>query len=99
MDTYSLVNKRIKDEDIFTVVETYFMPFGIDNEQYAILGIIKNIEKINNEISGEMVYNLTILCNDILLDVIINSIDLQGEPKTGRRFKGIVWLQGEVEFV
>jgi hypothetical protein len=99
MDTYSLVNKRIKEEDILTVVETYFMPFGIDNEQYAILGIIKNIEKITNEISGEMVYNLTILCNDILLDVIINSIDLQGEPKTGRRFKGIVWLQGEVEFV
>jgi hypothetical protein len=99
MDTYSLVNKRIKEEDVFTVVETYFMPFGIDNEQYAILGIIKNIEKITNEISGEMVYNLSILCNDILLDVIINSIDLQGEPKTGRRFKGIVWLQGEVEFV
>jgi hypothetical protein len=99
MDTYSLVNKRIKEEDVFTVVETYFMPFGIDNEQYAVLGIIKNIEKITNEISGEMVYNLSILCNDILLDVIINSIDLQGEPKTGRRFKGIVWLQGEVEFI
>ena len=99
MDTYSLVNKRIKDEDILTVVETYFMPYGIDNEQYSILGIIKNIDKITNEISGEMVYNLTILCNDVALDVVINSIDLQGEPQIGRRFKGIIWLQGQVEFV
>lgn len=99
MDTYSLVTKRIKDEDLLTVVETYFMPYGIDNEQYSILGIIKNINKISNEISGELVYNLTILCNDVALDVVINSIDLQGEPKVGRRFKGIIWLQGQVEFV
>lgn len=99
MDTYSLVSKRIKEEDLLTVVETYFMPYGIDNEQYSILGIIKNINKFTNEISGELVYNLTILCNDVALDVVINSIDLQGEPKVGRRFKGIIWLQGHVEFV
>lgn len=99
MDTYSLVTKRIKDEDILTVVETYFMPYGIDNEQYSMLGIIKNIDKISNEISGELVYNLTVLCNDIAFDVIINAIDLEGEPQIGRRFKGIIWLQGQVEFV
>lgn len=98
MDTYSLITKRIKDEDLLTVVETYFMPYGIDNEHYSILGIIQNIEQIINEFSGEMVYNLTILCNDITLDVVINSLDLQGEPKTGRRFKGIIWLQGHVDF-
>lgn len=99
MDTYSLVTKRIKEEDLLTVVETYFIPYGIDNEEYSILGIIKNIDKITNEISGELVYNLTILCNDVALDIVINSIDLQGEPKIGRRFKGIIWLQGFVEFV
>lgn len=98
MDTYSLVSKRIKDEDLFTVVETFFMPFGIDNEQYSILGIIKKIEQITNEISGEMIYNLTVECNDILLNVAINSLDLEGEPKTGRRFRGIIWLQGHIVF-
>lgn len=98
MDTYSLASKRIKDEDLLTVVETYFMPYGINNEQYSILGIIKNIDKITNEISNELVYNLTILCNDITLNVIINSADLQGEPQIGRRFKGIIWLQAQVEF-
>lgn len=98
MDTYSLIQKRIKDEDILTIVETYFMPYGIDNEQYSILGIITNIEEITNEFSEEIVYNLSILCNDIRLNVAINAYDLQGEPKVGRRFKGIIWLQGQVDF-
>lgn len=98
MDTYSLITKRIKNEDLLTVVETYFMPYGIDNEHYSILGIIQNIEQIINEFSGEMVYNLTVLCNDVKLNVVINSLDLQGEPKIGRRFKGIIWLQGQVDF-
>lgn len=98
MDTYSLVSKRIKDEDLFTVIETYFMPFGIDNEHYSILGIIKKIKQIVNEFSDEIVYNLTVVCNDITIDVAINSLDLQGEPKVGRRFKGIIWLQGQVDF-
>lgn len=98
MDTYSLITKRIKNEDLLTVVETYFMPYGIDNEHYSILGIIQNIEQIINEFSGEMVYNLTVLCNDVKLNVVINSLDLQGKPKIGRRFKGIIWLQGQVDF-
>lgn len=98
MDTYSLVTKRIKDEDLFTVIETYFMPYGIDNEQYSVLGIIKNIKEITNEFSEEMVYNLSIVCNDVEINVAINAYDLQGEPKVGRRFKGIIWLQGQVDF-
>lgn len=99
MDTYSLINKRIRKEDLYTVVETYFMPFGIDNEQYSIMGIIKKIEQLTNEFSDELVYNLTVVCNDLTLNVAINSLDLEGEPQIGRRFKGIIWLQGQVSFV
>lgn len=98
MDTYSLVTKRIKDEDLFTVIETYFMPYGMNNEHYTILGIIKKIEQITNEFSDELVYNLTVVCNSITIDVAINSLDLEGEPKIGRRFRGIIWLQGQVDF-
>lgn len=99
MDTYSLISKRIREEDLYTVVETYFMPYGIDNEQYSILGIIQKIEQLTNEFSDELVYNLTVVCNDFTLNVAINSLDLQGEPKVGRRFKGIIWLQGQVDFI
>ncbi len=98
MDTYSLASKRIKEEDLFTVIDTYFIPYGIDNEHYSILGIIKKIEEITNEFSDEMVYNLTILCNDIYINVVINSLDLEGEPKVDRRFKGVIWLQGQIQF-
>lgn len=98
MDTYSLITKRIREEDLYTVVETYFMPYGIDNEQYSIMGRIIKIEELTNEFSDELVYNLTVVCNDFILNVGINSLDLQGEPKIGRRFKGIIWLQGQVEF-
>ncbi len=99
MDTYSLISKRIRNEDLYTLVETYFMPYGIDNEQYSIMGIIQKIEELTNEFSDELVYNLTVVCNDFTLNVGINSIDLEGEPKVGRRFKGIIWLQGMVDFM
>ena len=98
MDTYSLASKRIKSEDLLTVIDTYFIPYGIDNEHYSILGVIKKIDEITNEFSEEMVYNLTVLCNDIYINVIINSLDLEGEPKIGRRFKGVIWLQGLINF-
>jgi hypothetical protein len=62
------------------------------------MGIIKKIEEINNDFSEEMVYNLTVLCNDITINVVINSLDLEGIPLVGRRFKGIIWLQGQVQF-
>ena len=98
MDTYSLASKRIKNEDLLTVIDTYFIPYGIDNEHYSILGVIKKIDKITNEFSDEIVYNLTVLCNDININVVINYLDLEGEPKVGRRFKGVIWLQGLINF-
>ena len=35
----------------------------------------------------------------IQFNLIINELDLQGEPKPGRRFRGTIWLLGEVEFL
>ncbi|MBQ9512087.1 MAG: DUF3881 family protein, partial [Lachnospiraceae bacterium] len=32
-------------------------------------------------------------------DLCVNTQDLTGEPKKGRRFKGNIWLQGGVNFV
>ena len=43
-------------------------------------------------------YQLGLLTNDIPLDVCINERDLMGIPETGRRFKGVVWLQGLINF-
>lgn len=96
LDTYSQISKRIRKEDVFSIVNTSFMPYGIESDQYSILGEIKYIEEIINPISNEKLYALEVECNDLLFKVTINQDDLLGEPAVGRRFKGNIWMQGAV---
>lgn len=98
MDMYTTITKKIRKDDIFSLVDTYFMPYGVECDQYSILGEIKNIRMVTNEITGEKIYILTIYCNELTFDISINIIDLFGEPQVGRRFKGIIWLQGNINF-
>ncbi len=98
MDTYTAISKKIQKEDIFTIVDTSFMPCGVECDQYSILGEIKSVDKIVNPVTKEELYKLTVECNDIMLDLCINSMDLYGEPAVGRRFKGTIWLQGFINF-
>lgn len=98
MDMYTAISRKIQREDVFSLVDTYFMPYGIECDQYSILGEIVNIKLTTNEITGEKIYILTILCNELTFDVSINIIDLFGEPQIGRRFKGVIWLQGHINF-
>ena len=96
LDMYSQISKRIKKEDVFSIVSTYFMPYGIESDQYSILGEILDVELIKNSITGENVYTMDIECNDLHFKVTINEKDILGEPAIGRRFKGNIWMQGEV---
>ena len=98
IDMYTMISRRIETEDIFTIVDSYFMPFGIECDQYSVLGEIIECMSFENTMTDEKIYHLTIECNDIQFDVCINQRDLLGEPAKGRRFKGVVWLQGEVYF-
>ena len=74
------------------------MPYGVECDQYSILGEIKETEILTNQLTGEKIYRLQLECNDILLDVCINKKDLYGEPAVGRRFKGLIWLQGYINY-
>ena len=96
MDTYSLISKRVLHEDILSIVTTSFMPYGVESDQYAILGEIVDIARCRNKLSGDEIYKMKVECYDILFDVCINAKDLIGEPQIGRRFKGNVWMQGSV---
>lgn len=96
MDTYSSISNRVKTEDILSIIDTSFMPCGVECDHYMVIGNIAKVTEIINSVTNELVYNLLIETNDILLNVCINSIDLQGEPKEGRRFRGEIWLQGFV---
>ena len=98
IDTYSSIQRMIQTEDVFTLVDTYFMPYGIEFDHYSVLGEISEVEKRINKVTGEKLFIITIKCNDLVFDVCINEKDLVGEPEVNRRFKGIVWMQGHVNF-
>ena len=98
MDMYTTISKRIQNEDVFSLVDTYFMPYGVECDQYSILGEIIGIRLTKNCLTDEKIYILTICSNELTFDVSINIIDLYGEPQVGRRFKGVIWLQGHINF-
>ncbi len=98
MDTYSMISRRLVDEDVFSIVSTYFMPYGVECDHYNVLGEILNYELVENSLTKEKIYVLTVESHDLIFELCVNQEDLLGEPKVGRRFKGIVWLQGEIVF-
>ena len=98
MDTYTTISRRIQKEDVFSLVDTYFMPYGVECDQYSILGEIAEFHVDRNRVTDEEVIFMTLECNEVLFEVCINREDLYGEPAVGRRFKGVVWLQGCIEF-
>lgn len=98
MDTYTAISKKIRKEDVFSIVDTYFMPYGVECDQYSILGEILECRKLQNQLTEENVYQMAINCNDLIFDLCINEKDLLGQPEKGRRFKGIIWMQGYINF-
>ena len=98
MDVYTSISKKIHQTDVFSLVDTYFMPYGVECDQYSILGEIMEVREETNTFSKENVYILTIECNELIFEICINKEDLLGEPAVGRRFKGVIWLQGKINF-
>ena len=98
MDTYTSISRQIHKNDIYTIVDTYFMPYGVECDLYSIMGEILEFEEIENNVTNEKIIKMTLLCNELTFDVCINKQDLYGEPQVGRRFKGVIWLQGYINY-
>ena len=86
-------------EDLYSIVESSFIPYGSESDNYMIIGTILNWSLTTNPYTNEDVFQLLINCNDVVLNIAINRKDLEGEPMIGRRFKGIIWMQGHVDFI
>lgn len=99
IDAYNMISRRIASEDVFSIVDTFFMPFGMECDRYQVMGEIQSYKKVKNPRTKEYLYQMKLLCNNMLMNVCINEADLLGDPDTGRRFKGEVWLQGYINFV
>ena len=98
MDIYAMLTRRIQKEDVYTIVQTYFMPYGMESDQYQIMGNILFYTRVRNTLTKEYLYQMTVECNGLTFDVCINQKDLLGDPEVGRRFKGNIWLQGNISF-
>ncbi len=98
IDTYTMISKKILKEDVFSLVDTFFMPCGIECDQYSIMGEIESVALEKNRLTQEEIYVLGLNCNGMPVSVCINAKDLLGEPMEGRRFKGNIWLQGKLAY-
>ncbi len=98
MDLYTTLSRKIRKQDVYSLVDTYFMPYGVECDHYSVLGEITETRKTVNSLTGETVHIMRINCNDLEFDLCINDEDLLGEPAIGRRFKGNIWMQGYINF-
>lgn len=98
IDIYNKISRRIITEDVFSIVDSTFMPCGVECDQYSVIGEILDLSQEENIYTKEKIYIMSLNCNDMIFTMAINSADLLGEPAVGRRFKGQIWLQGAVKF-
>lgn len=98
IDTYAMVSRRAKKEDVYSIVDTSFIPFGSESDNYSIIATILDSKLITNSLTREEIYDMEVICNDITFRLCINKEDFLGEPLPGRRFKGNIWMQGKLVF-
>lgn len=98
IDTYSQVSRRLANEDVFSIVDTYFMPYGIECDLYSIMGEILAVRRRKNTLTGVEVYQMKLNVNELPFDICVPVDCVMGEPEIGRRYKGTIWLQGYINF-
>ena len=86
MDTYTSISKKIHQNDIYTIVDTYFMPYGVECDLYSIMGEILEYEEFyikiktvmgNINISGFKLELEQVTEDDICVKGKIESIDIE----------------------
>lgn len=83
MDLYSSLSRRIMKEDVLSIVESSFIPYGIESDQYVVIGEILNFYESENSLTNEKLWILNLNCNNLVFDICINQNDLLGEPQVG----------------
>ena len=91
------IEARMQHEDIFTVLEGFFMPVeDLFSGVYSTLGTILDADKVLNPETEEWVWHLQLDVMSSALDVYIHPDDLVGMPLVGCRFLGKVLLVGSL---
>ena len=98
IDTYSQVSRRLANEDVFSIVDTYFMPYGVECDLYSIMGEILAVRTKQDAMTGVKLYQMKLNVNGLKFDICVPADSVMGEPEIGRRYKGTIWLQGYINF-
>ena len=98
IDIYSQVSRRLANEDVFSIVDTYFMPYGVECDLYSIMGEILAVRHRTNSATGVELYQMKLNVNEMQFDVCVPAEEVMGEPEIGRRYKETIWLQGYINF-
>ncbi len=98
IDTYTKVSRRLRNEDVFSIVDTYFMPYGAECDMYSIMGEILAVRVRYNPVTDRKIYHMKLNVNELKFDICVPADSVMGEPEIGRRFKGTIWLQGYINF-
>lgn len=98
IDTYAMVSRRVRTEDIYSIVENTFIPYGSESDNYTIIANILSYKEYENPFTNEKIYEMDLSCNDLIFNLCINKKDLYGVPMVGARFKGNIWMQGRVNY-
>lgn len=93
------VQQRIQQEDLLTIVDTSLFPSGMEADQYRVVGTILDCERVKNSKTEEMIWQMNLKVCGIHIRLAIHESSLLGYPKPGRRFRGNVWLAGEIGLV
>ena len=98
IETSQMIQDRLQYEDFLSIVRTYFVPQNEERAEYFILGDIIRCEKIQNKLTEEYVWRLTLEVTGTYMQVFIGEKTVVGLPMVGMRYIGTCWLQGNVEF-
>lgn len=98
IDLYAMVSRRVRNEDVYSIVENTFIPYGSESDNYTVIATILDCKEIVNPYTEELLYEMVLSCNDLVFNLCINKTDLVGMPMIGARFKGNIWMQGRVDY-
>lgn len=96
---YDSLIERLDSEDLFSVVESCFIPTDINTCEYRIIGNIIETQKLYNNSTGEEIAFLTLDVLGTKLNLYINSEDLEGFSQPNMRFYGTCCLLGNISFL
>ncbi len=71
IDLYSQASRRVMKEDLYSIIDSCFMPCGVECDQYSVIGEIIKIDEMKNHITEEEVYDFTLECSDLIFHVCI----------------------------